>query len=574
MRVIGLNYSHDAKNDVVFDGGVALIEDGIIKMAFAEDRISRKKNDGGFSHALQEILKRTNLTLNDIDYFAVSFYAHFSIPEEDAVRRLFEDIPIDNLSEKLIFVPSHHLSHAFSSYFLSPFDEALIVVADNEGSLLVRENASIKGRMYNNCERNSYYYAKNNVVTLIGRDFEGTNDVAFGKAYSKFTRLIGFGDYHAAGKTMGLSAYGDCESEYHKHDLWAMDTNGKLISLLYETFDSENDIARFFETKGITINLDPSVANCESKQSKDLACYIQCQLDKWMLKKVEYLMKSTGTKNVCLSGGVALNGVTNSLLEKELGAKVFVPPYPSDPGQGLGCAVYGFIKANNLDNNSITPKISFDNFTYLGAEYSDEECLSAIKNNSDKCEMISLEKNQINRFIAEQIEDGKIIGIFRGKSEYGARALGNRSVVAKPTSAKLRDDINIKKGRELFRPLAPVILEECANQYFECEESELHKYMLGVVDVKDEVCNKIPGVVHADLTARVQIINQKRNPEFFDLVNEYYKISGIPIIINTSFNRAGEPIVETPENAINSFYNMGLDYLVCGNYVVKIRRPI
>lgn len=571
MRVLGFNYSHDAKDEFVFDGGVALIEDGIIKMAYAEDRISRKKNDGGFSNALYEILKRAELTLEDIDYYAVSFYAHFSIPEEKVIEKLFENIPVKNLTKKLIFVPSHHLSHAFSAYFLSPFNEAVIVVADNEGSLLTPAKASVKGRVYNNCERNSYYYAKNNIVSLIGRDFDGENDVAFGKAYSKFTRFIGLGDYHAAGKTMGLSAYGNENGSYGEYDLWSMNPDGKLESLLYETFDSENDIIRFFEARGIKLNINDNEISYESKQSKDLAYYIQAQLNKWMLKKVQYLTKMTGTKNVCLSGGVALNGVTNSLLEKELGVKVFVPPYPSDPGQGLGCAIYSYIKANMLDNNSAEPKISFNNFTYLGAEYPDEEYKQAIEKFIDECEIVQVERSKINAFAAKQIHEGKIIGVFRGKSEYGARALGNRSIVAMPTSADLRDTINIKKGRELFRPLAPSIIEGFEDEYFDCHHSELHKYMLGVVDVKSFARQIITGVVHADNTARIQIVNKDHNEEYFDLINEYYKLSGIPLVINTSFNYAGEPIVETPENAISSFLHMNLDYLICGNYVIKRR---
>ena len=567
MKILGFNYPWDAKGEMSLDGGVALLEDGVIKTAYSEERISRKKYDSGFRYAMREILDKTGLTLSDIDYFAVSFYAQFYIPENEVYEKLTSILPVEGLRNKLIFVPSHHLSHAALSYYLSPFKEALIIVADNEGSLLFPENAKAKGRIYNNCERNSYYFAKNNVITSLGRDFEGPNDIAFGKAYSKFTRFIGFGDYHGAGKTMGLSAYGNPQSQFQKHNLWDMSYDGKLSSLMYETFESDVDIIRFFASKGIFIDCKNGALDYDTQEAKDLALFIQTQLNRWMAKKAAFLMEKTQTRNVCISGGVALNGVMNSYLEENANANVFVAPYPGDCGQGLGNAIYAYVKCRGMDANPFLEKVSFHDFMYLGAEYTDEECLAAYRPYSTFCEQVDVSPADINRYIARRIHEGKIVGVFRGRSEFGARALGNRSIVAKPTSVELRDTINIRKGRELFRPLAPSVLSGQENGYFDCGFSELHKYMLGVVKVKDAVATVIPGVTHADGTARIQIVDRDTNPEYYDLIHEYHQISGVPLIINTSFNCAGEPIVETPLQAFASFLKMELDYLICNHFV-------
>lgn len=285
------------------------------------------------------------------------------------------------------------------------------------------------------------------------------------------------------------------------------------------------------------------------------------------------LIKKYGIKNICVSGGVALNGIMNCELEKRLQASVFVPPYCSDPGQALGNAIYGYIQQSGKSSNSFIKKIKFENYIYLGTEYSytriHEELISLYKNDS-RIEMIL--SDNIFKIGAEMIADGKIIGFYQGRSEYGARALGNRSILAAPNSIEIRDRVNTLKGRELFRPLAPAVISEKWDLYFDGEKSILDTMMLRVVNVKLDRQKEVCGITHIDGTARVQEVTKKINPDFYQLITEFYKITQIPMVINTSFNKAGEPIVESPKDAVESFLAMNLDGLICGNYLLRVRQ--
>lgn len=568
MRIVGINSNYNASMDKIYSGGCALIEDGKIVMALAEDRISRSKHEGGFKQSLKHILKETKLNIEDIDYFYISFYANPMIPTKKMIEFHLKELGILDNPEKLVVVQSHHMSHAYAAYFLSPFEEAIIMVADNEGSLLYPKDAEEKNIINNYCERNSYFWARGNCISFMERDFEEPGTVAFGKAYNKFNEYVGFGSYLNAGKTMGLSSYGHITEEMKNLDLWGMDEHGKMYSNIRETYDSYRDIKNFFKENNIDV-IDTREEKCYERQEyKDLALYIQEQLNKWSMAKTKVLMDKTGFKNVCLSGGVALNGIVNREIEEKLKAKVFVPPYPSDPGQALGNAIYGYIQQSGLGNNSYIDKFKFNSFTYIGTEYSQEDIEDAINEyRSDDRVTIEYPKD-ICKTAAKLLSEGKVIGWFNGRSEYGARALGNRSIIADPRSSEIRDRVNTLKGRELFRPLAPSVMNEYVGEYFEGKESILDKYMLKVSIAKKEKKDQIEGVVHVDGTSRVQSVKKEDNSKYYNLINEFYKITGIPMIIDTSFNAAGEPIVESPKDSIISFLNMNLDALVCGDILL------
>ena len=573
MNIIGINSNYDACKNKIFSGGCALIQDGIIKVALAEERISRKKHEGGFLSSYNFILDRYGLTPSDIDYFCISFYGNPVIPEEDIVKLHLKELGIENTPEKLIIMPSHHLSHAYAAYFLSPFEEAIIMVADNEGNLLFPKFKGGK-ELYNNySERNSYYWARKNNISLIGRDFEEPGSVGFGKAYNKFNRYLGLGNYLSVGKTMGLSSYGKEKKEYSKIDIWSMDETGRLKSNMDDTNDAYKDVPNFFKKYGIDIpndRSDESESIYDEQYAKDLAFYVQEQLNKWSIEKVKNLKDKTGINNICISGGVALNGIMNRKIE-ELGMKVFVPPYPSDPGQALGNAIYAYIEKSELNNNVLIEKKSFEGFTYLGPEYTDAEIENEVNEYKEKKNIKVVVPTDVYKFAAEKLSQGKILGWFQGKSEYGARALGNRSIIADPRTEEIRDRVNTLKGRELFRPIAPSVLKEEADKYFEYEkDSELVKYMLEVNEVKSKNANKIKGVVHVDNTSRIQIVDKKTNEKYYKLIAEFNKITGIPMIINTSFNAAGDPIVENATDAINAMIDMHLDGLVCNNMYIEL----
>lgn len=566
MRIIGLNSGYDASMSKIFSGGCALIENGEIIIALAEDRISRNKNDGGFSNVLKYIYNEYGLSVDDIDYFYISFYANPVIPNEEIIKFHLEFLNLTEYPEKLVVMPSHHFSHACLAYYLSPFNDAIIMVADNEGCLLSPKNAAQKGILFNNCERNSYYWAHNNCLTFIDRDFQSSGQVSFGKAYNKFNEFVGFGSYLSAGKTMGLSSYGQIPPEWEELDLWYMDSNGNLYSNIIETHDSYIDIIYFFKRHNIEISTGLSY---ESQEYKNLSAYIQQQLNKWSVKKMRFLTNQYDVMNICVSGGVGLNSIMNEALESNLKTKLFVPPYCSDPGQALGNAIYGYISQTGRNNNPCIPKYSFGDYIYLGTKYTIDRISQDLMQeySNDQRVKIVFSSNALYE-CARMIAEGKIVGVFHDRSEYGARALGNRSILAMPNSVELRDKINMLKGRELFRPLAPACLSEYRKLYFEGEASILDRTMLRVVKVREKCQSTICGVTHIDGTARLQEVIKSINPHFYELISYVYSITKIPMVINTSFNHAGEPIVETPHDAVESFLAMRLDALLCGNYLV------
>ncbi len=569
MKIIGINSNYDALMNRIYSGSCALIVDGKIVCALAEDRISRVKDEGGFKHSLQFILDQAKLTVDDIDYFYISFYGNAIIPDEKMIGMHLDLLKLRKCPEKLVVMPSHHFSHACAAYFLSPFKEAIIMVADNEGNLLY-PNGEKEGDLGNTyCERNSYFWARGNCITLIERDFEIPGEVGFGKAYNMINNYIGFGSYLTVGKTMGLSSYGKVEGSLKNVEIWKMNKDGRLFSNMTETENLLNDVETFLKSNNVKLPNRKGEKLYELSDYKNLACFVQQQLNKWSAKKIEYLIKKVGIKNVCISGGIGLNGIMNENIEGSLNVPVFVPPYTSDPGQALGNAIYGYITQTGKNNNSSINKIKFTDYAYLGSEYSDDDILYILEKMSRKYHLEFERHNDVASIAARLVADGKIIGWFQGRSEYGARALGNRSIIADPRSIEIRDKVNVLKRRELFRPLAPSVLSECKSEYFYSKSSLLDKYMLSVRKVKKEKIKNIEGVVHVDKTSRIQEVSKHDNGKYYKLIYKFKKITGIPMVMNTSFNMAGEPIVETPTDAIRAFLDMNLDCLICGNFLIK-----
>lgn len=569
MNIIGLNSRYDVHKQKINSGSCALIVDGKIIYALAEDRVTRVKDDGGFDESLKFILDKSNLLMDDIDYFYISFYGNSVIPQTDMVKDHLKLLNLENSPEKLIVVPSHHFSHACVAYFLSPFDEAIIMVSDNEGNLLYPADESKKSLEECYCERNSYYWARGNCIALIERDFDRPGEVGFGKAYNIVNNYIGLGSYLQVGKTMGLSSYGKLEGNFKTANLWDMGDDGRLISKMTETNDLIKDLEVFLDDNDIKLPERIGEKLYKKQEYKNLAYFIQYQLNKWSFEKMKYLSKKVGIKNICISGGVGLNGIMNYHIEKEMNVPLFVPPYPSDPGQALGNAIYGYLNKTGKDANSVIAKVDFGKFSYLGTECSNEEIGKELINLKKEYNIKYKKIDDAPKYAAKLIADGKVIGWFQGRSEYGARALGNRSVLADPSSIKIRDKLNVLKRRELFRPIAPSVLSEYVSEYFKGKESLLDDYMLSVKYVKKEKRESIKGVVHINGTSRLQEVKKSDNPKYHELISEFNRLKGIPMVMNTSFNMAGEPIVETLEDAVKNFIDMKLDYLICGDILIE-----
>jgi len=387
-----------------------------------------------------------------------------------------------------LYYIDHHQSHAAYAFLSSGFTQSDILAID--------------GRGWN---YNCLFIDKNGKITDL------SDKVQIGLMWNWFSRELGFGDL-AAGKLMGLSAYGNYDPIIH-------------LAL-------DNMVCKAYTKPSLPTKAAEDVIKSASKE--DIAHTLQVHTLE-LIERHVHPLKSCD--NICVAGGVAYNGYMNEQFTK-IYDKVYVPPAPGDEGQSLGV----YMHADYVLNNNIhIPE------TYGGKEYN----------------FIGDEKVNLTE-VAQAIADGKIIGWFQGRSESGNRALGNRSILADPRNPDIKDIINktIKK-REDFRPFAPSVLEDYYEEYFDTNQPS--PYMSRIMPVKSD---KIPGVTHIDGTARIQTVNRKQNEKYYDLINEFYKITGIPMVLNTSFN-CQEPIVETPEQAINTFNKTALDMLVINEYCMR-----
>lgn len=566
MTTVGLNACIvDESNEIrpVDGGGVCLFEDEKLLYAITEERLTYTKYDGGFKKALEYVLDASGKNLHDVDQFAVSFYGVSLNVPEFLIEHIKTELSIQP-HQKLIVVPSHHLSHAYAAFYCSGFKEALIVVNDNEGQIIGEKKSPYM--FENSCERNSYYLARSGKIELIDRDFDYPQGLGLGKLYNKFTKYIGMGNYHNAGKTMGLASFGS-DRLLSLGDAYKKDYNGNLHCIIPDTGGTENDIKTLFKKLGVTIPELRKKTDPLRQIHADLAMYVQKQLEKWTTKKVEKLTEQYNLEYVCVGGGVALNCPTNtSLLNIERVENVYIPSAPQDQGLCIGNAIYAIVNQEETDSD----QFQFDVPLYTGKKYivTAETIQTTLK------EFPNLYYNEVedpSKLAAELISEGNVIAWFQGESEFGPRALGNRSILGDPRDKLVVNRLNLDiKKREAFRPFAPSVLIENTQDYFENFSTESPSMMF-TADVKKEQIKNISGVVHVDGTARLQTVNKQDNPMYYRLIQHFGELTGIYLVINTSFNLDGMPIVETPYDAIVCFAKSELDYLIIGNFVLRYK---
>lgn len=554
MKVLGINFGHTEKGMILNDGGACLIDDGKI-FAIAEERITKQKYAGGFEASIDYCLEAAKISKNLIDVVAVSSCCESPRKNISKLQDIFPNA-------KVIVVPSHHLSHAYSTYYTSKFDEALIMVLDNEGNII--NDLGNDNYFDNELEKMSYYIGRDNHIQLLERDAVEPNSIGVGEAYRFFTHYIGFPSYVYAGKTMGLAPYGT--DNFKDVKIFGYE-NDSIKCYMKQSYNNPNkEVKRFFKEE-YNIDLpDPRLPIDEFDQVyKDLAYHIQNQLEQVVVEKVKSLVKRTGIKKLCLAGGVALNSVMNGRILTETDVEeIYIVPAAGDTGQCLGNALYAYhheLKVND--------RIPFEN-AYLGKEYSELEIREAVEktmgNYDDLFLIHSEEYDEIADLVAFDLNEGKIIANFQGRSEFGPRSLGNRSILMSPCCAENKDILNARvKFREAFRPFAPSILEERYNEFFELKNG--NPYMLVVDKVKKP--ELIPAVTHIDGTARVQSVSKLQNSRYYNLIHKFEKYSGVPVLLNTSFNIADEPIVESPGDALRVFLNTNIDKLMIGNFILS-----
>lgn len=555
------------------DSAAALLKDGHVVAAIEEERFSRKKFDDSFPKmAIEWCLKEAKITPSEIhsvafydkpvlkferlldNYLAVSPRGLFSFLDT-IPKWLHKRLWIKNDITKLlkgfkgdIIFPEHHMSHAAHTFYTSPFDESAILTVDGVGEWTTT----------------SFGHAKNNSIKL-------TNDIrwphSLGLFYSAFTYFLGFRVNEGEYKLMGLSAYG--KPKYYDlilDNLIDVKKDGSIhLDMSYFAFHYDKVMTndRFAKLFGIS----PRKKDEKAEQIHlDIGASAQKVLEDILLKMVNHVYEKFKMKNLCLGGGVALNGVANYRILKESSFdNVHIPPSPGDGGSAVGCAQYLYHIHHN--NQRIVEKdmgkIIREN-VYVGTSYNDEKTTEFL--DSKKISYERFERTELLKKTAQLIADGNIVGWYQGKMEWGPRALGNRSILADPRDGKMKDILNEKiKHRESFRPFAPSILEEYVSEYFDIDVTS--PYMLLVAPVKKP--ENIPAVTHVDGTGRLQTVSKDTNPLYYDLINEFYKITKVPVIVNTSMNVMGEPIVTSPDEAFKMWTSTEMDNLVMGNYLVS-----
>lgn len=558
IYILGTGLSHN--------GSAVLLKDGQVIVAIEKERITRKKRDGGNDYdAVKYCLDAAGIALKDLSL--VVQCANF---EKDSIaihtykgKRFFPegfDVPVVTIS--------HHLAHAYSASGRAPFDHGYVFVLDGCGSpieqcddLFGAQNLAQQDieqqQQFMYCEKDSYYRMKDGLLTSLVKDFSelgisapplplspDTTKHSIGGFYGAASRYC-FGNMDDAGKLMGLAPYGKpgltelSAFRYHR---------GRV----------------FVNTDILTVFNRPALDFADLKSNfqyyADFAHWVQSEVEDAVLYTLRHRIRRYKTTSLCYTGGVALNALTNSRIKRELGLKrLHIEPAAGDNGLALGCAFYGWLHVLGK------PKVNHANRNSFGYSYPQDQVAKTIEQQTG---ITAKESKNIVADAARLLEQGKVIAWFQQGSEFGPRALGFRSILASPFTPDVREYINAKiKLREDFRPFAPAVLAEDVTQYYKYDEES--PFMLLVNTIKPEYETLLNAVVHRNKTSRVQTVSENDNPLFYQLLKAFKKYTGHGILLNTSLNKRGMPIVETPDDAISFFKTSRLDYLIIGNTIIS-----
>lgn len=583
VNILGINAFHG-------DASASLVQNGELIAAVEEERFTRVKHWAGFpSQSIRYCLEIGGINASEIDHVAVSFNPKanlkrkllFTLQKRPSLSSLLDRFRKQRKSASIqeelaqacgcdadaikatIHNLEHHSTHAAHGFFVSPFSKAAILCVDGMGDFTSTLLAA----------------GEDNQLEYFSRTFFPHS---LGYLYNAITLYLGFPNYGDEYKVMGLAAYGEPEYLEAFRKLVYPKADGLELNLDYFThhkqgismkWDKGAPIVEPFHTQELE-KLLGQVRNPGSEitsKHKNIAASLQAVTEEIIFYLLNRLYKRFLSQNLCLAGGVAMNSVVNGKISQNTPFEnIYIPPGAADAGTAIGAAFY--IQQQVLKQPR---KFVLDRSDW-GCEFSDEECLQDLQKYPLLCEQNNLfvEKLERKKLIEEVVDalcGGKIVGWFQGRMEFGARALGNRSILADPRRADMRDIINSKiKFREIFRPFAPSILEEFVGEYFEISEST--PFMERVLKIRPEKRELIPAVTHVDGTGRLQTVSREANPLYWDLIGAFAQRTGIPILLNTSFNE-NEPIVCKPSEAIECFLRTNMDILVLGSYYVQ-RKPM
>jgi carbamoyltransferase len=570
-------------NAAFHDTSACLVKDGEVIAAAEEERFTHVKHGKRpvpFTtyilpyHAIHFCLKQAGIPLSQVDHVAYSFNPYVLLGDKPAnvlelplepsahaqenggqspwealflsyivnaprqlvdgapfeLRKFFRDGREDGHYRYEWHFVEHHLSHAASAFLPSPFEESAVMTIDGRG-----EQATT-----------SYFMGKGTSLRPLG---EVDMPNSLGMLYEQLTDYLGFMPSSDEFKVMALASFGEPRYMDDFNEIIHVGDHGSYVINYPLDLEKRFGPAR---QKG-----DPL-----EQRHYDIAKSLQTALEDTVLKLAAWLHQATGSDNLCMAGGVALNCVMNSRLRDEGPFKnIWVQPASGDAGTALGAALWVDLEQRDCIGEDEKRPYRMDH-VFLGPQYSDAEIEKFLRQSN-----LPYEKPEnLYDTVAALLEQGKVVAWFQSRMEFGPRALGSRSLLASPIPADMKDRLNVIKSRENFRPVAPVVLEEEAPKWF--KGATVSPYMLFVYNIPEDRGNKIPGVRHVDGTARIQTINRDQNPPYYDLINAFYKRTGVPVLINTSFNTLGEPIVCSPRDAVECFWTSAIDALVMGPYLV------
>lgn len=590
MDILGIScYYHDA--------AAALLRDGQLIAAAEEERFTRIKHDFQFpSQAIKFCLETAGIKGADLDYVVFfekpfrkfdrilmtvlqTYPQSYKVFRESMITWLIDKLWVGSKIESELGVPKervlfgeHHLSHAASAFLCSPFEESAILTVDGVGEWVTA----------------SWGVGRGNEIRL-SKHMEFPHSL--GLLYSAFTAFLGFEVNEGEYKVMGMAPYGEPRYVDKVWKLVRQNDDGSF-SLDMSYFSFHHSTSRTYNRRFVELFGDPRPPSLHfftdstgypsyfgkrptnydevsrlNQHYADIAASIQRVTEELLLGMARHLHEQTGLKRLCIAGGVGLNSVANGRILRETPfEELYIQPAAGDGGGALGAALWAY---NTLLGK---PRNFRMEHAYWGKCYSPAEIASFLKQNNIPFHQFNNE-DQLLDVVAEQLTRGKVLGWFQGRFEWGPRALGNRSILADPRNPEMKDIVNTKiKFREPYRPFAPSVLSECAQRYFDFPDAARHypaRFMLYVSPVKPSEQKTLPAITHVDGTGRLQTVFRDQNPLYYGLIERFGQATGVPVVLNTSFNLRGEPIVTTPANAFNTFSKSEMDSLVLGNFLVE-----
>lgn len=593
MDVLGIScFGHDA--------AAVLLRDGVVVAAAEEERFSRTTHDASFpALAIDFCLDRAGIRGADLDYVAffekpfrkfermvvtaLASFPHSRGVFQESMRTWFTDkLWVQGLIKDRLGVPGdrilfseHHLSHAASAYLCSPYDEAAILTVDGVGEWATA----------------TYGVGKGNELRILE---EIRFPHSLGLLYSAFTAFLGFAVNEGESKVMGMAPFGEPRYRDQVYKLVQVEDDGSFAldmdAFAFHRSPDQTFGARFerlfgaprdpgtpffTDRTGYPAELGPPPDDVEARAADnqrfaDIAASIQLVTEEVLLKMVDHLHRQTGLRRLCMAGGVALNAVANArILRESPFEELYIQPAAGDGGGALGAALWAYHTVLGQPR-----RVSLEH-AYWGADHGPGDVEAFLASSGIAYERPRGEDALLDA-VVDALAAGQVVGWVQGRFEWGPRALGNRSILADPRRADMRDVVNAKiKFREPFHSFAPSVPEECAEEYFDLPDAKRHypaRFMLYVVDVKRDKRAILPAITHVDGTARLQTVRRETNPRYYRLLERFGMATGVPVLLNTSLNLTGEPIANTPAEAFSTFSRSGLDMLVLGDCIVT--KPI